>query len=919
MKKLLLRLTLICALITIAHNLSADSIKGEVLSSASSKEPIVGVVVQVDGTPLWGMSDVDGKFSIDNLSPGKYVLKFACLGYNDKTIEASAGQTALVVILDQTSLALNEAVVTAEQKGTEMNTSNSIGSQALTHLQASDLTNITSLLPGGKTVNPDLTTENQLSIRGGSETAGNAAFSTALEVDGMRLGNNASFKALKGVGTRSIAVDNIESVEVLSGVVSAEYGDMGSGIVKVNTRKGKTPWQVNMSANPRTYQVSLAKGFSVSPTGVLNVSGEWARATQKLVSPYTSYARRGITLNYSDLFKSVWRFEAGAAFNIGGMNSENDPDAQKGEYTRGRDNVYRAQAAITYLANKPGVTNLKLDVSASFNDCLSREHIYHTSASSMPAVHATEQGYFVASQLPKAYYSDFMDDSKELNVAANFKYEWYKRLAKGFSSNLKAGLQYKLSGNLGAGEYFMDPNDGSGDFDRAIYTNLASDGFRPRRYSDYPFMHNLSAYAEEKLVVPVGQTSLSLQLGVRLESLFIKGTRYKNTLGASPRFNFKWKFNDVVSLRGGCGTSQKLPSYYVLFPKPEYRDIKSKGETLASEPFVQNTYFTMPFQMEYNPDLKWQTNLNSELGVDVACKGFKMALVGFYNLTLNPYIYRNNYVPFSYEFDKGGAMLTDYTFLQTQTPSNGADVHRTGAELTIDFPQIKPLRTTFRLDASYTYSYYLDNALTYYYNNGWSSTVYPNRSYEYVGIYARGSSSTTANGRKTHALDANLTMITHIPAARLVITCRLEASLVKLSRNISEYKGREYAFNVTESSYSPTGGSIYDGESYTAIYPVKYLDTEGKIHDFTAVDATRPWFQNLIIRSANAYTYLQDGYAPYFSANLSVTKEIGNHVSLSFFANNFTASRRAVTSFATKVPVIFTPAFYYGLSLKIKI
>lgn len=138
----------------------------------------------------------------------------------------------------------------------------------------------------------------------------------------------------------------------------------------------------------------------------------------------------------------------------------------------------------------------------------------------------------------------------------------------------------------------------------------------------------------------------------------------------------------------------------------------------------------------------------------------------------------------------------------------------------------------------------------------------------------------------------NLTAITRIPSVRMVITLRLEASLVKLSRNLSEYDGREYAFNVSDKSNTPTGGSIYDGNSYTAIYPIYYMDLDGVIHRFTSAEAANPDFSNLILRSNNAYQYNLDGYDPYFSANISITKEIGDHVSLSFYANNFTNSRR---------------------------
>jgi outer membrane receptor protein involved in Fe transport len=188
-----------------------------------------------------------------------------------------------------------------------------------------------------------------------------------------------------------------------------------------------------------------------------------------------------------------------------------------------------------------------------------------------------------------------------------------------------------------------------------------------------------------------------------------------------------------------------------------------------------------------------------------------------------------------------------------------------------------------------------------------------------VGIYANGGSATAViNGKMTHNLDANLTAITHIPQVRLIITCRLEMSLLRLSRNISRYQGKDYAYTVSETDKNPTGGNISDGNSFTAVRPVAYMDLEGNVHLFTDEQAADPDFASLILKSANAYTFALDGYGPYMSANLSVTKEIGDHVSLSFFANNFTNSRPYVKSFATGVGAIFTPAFYYGLTCRLK-
>ena len=554
----------------------------------------------------------------------------------------------------------------------------------------------------------------------------------------------------------------------------------------------------------------------------------------------------------------------------------------------------------------------------------------------LPAVHSELDGYYLADRLPVSYFSDKVIDSKELDYAASLKYEWFKKSGKRLSK-LKAGVQWKANGNVGEGEYYKDPS-------------VAANGYRPRPYSQYPFMHNVAAYIEEDYTFPIGKTSLQISAGLRLDNLFVKDTDYKNVSSLSPRFNAKWKISDNLSIRGGWGVIEKLPSFYILYPVQKYRDIQTFGFSHGdSSSYV---YYTQPYKMLFNDNLKWQKNYNAEFGIEAYFLRTSVSLVGFFNKTKNPYTYQNIYTPFSYNimsvpsgytvpdnpeirvdsqtgqvYMRGSneefwtpmaTKVTDKTFFESQMPGNGDDIYRTGAELIVDFPEIAPIRTKFRLDANYSYTHYIDNTLNWTYRTGWSHTSLSNRSYQYVGIYANGGESGTFNGKESHSLNANLTAITHIPEARIVITCRLEMSLLSRFRNLSRYQGKEYAYNVNADGVESIGGSIYDSNNYTAIRPVKYMDENGDVHDFTDKEASDPAFANLIIKSGNAYTFSQDGYGAYLSANLSVTKEIGDHVSLSFFANNFTNSRMYVTSKATGVSAIFTPAFYYGLTCRLK-
>ena len=936
---LLMILLLVSAdVMTAQQNRALFSISGKVVD-AKTGEPVIGAAVNVEDTGIWAISDENGKFFLPDIRPGDYAVQFSCLGFVDKRLSFVVKKDIpnLTIKLDQNTLALNSVVVTAERDKEGMNTSLKFGANALNHLQMSNVTDISALLPGGKTVNPDLTTDNAVSLRSGGLAAGNAAFGTALEVDGVRVGNNASFGSMSGTGTRNISTENVQSIEVITGVPSAEYGDLNSGMVRINTRKGLTPWNITFAVNPRTYQASASKGIDLMKNrGVLNVSAEWTRATQKLSSPYTSYTRRGFSASYSNTFKNVLKFEAGATGNIGGMNTKNDPDAYKGTWSKVRDNVLRANTSMTWLLRKSWITNLKLDASVNYNDNRSQDHAYGSSASMMPAVHSELAGYYLADRLPVSYFSDKVIDSKELDYAASLKYEWFKKSGKRLSK-LKAGVQWKANGNVGEGEYYKDPS-------------VAANEYRPRPYSQYPFMHNVAAYLEEDYTFPIGKTSLQISAGLRLENLFVKDTDYKNVSSLSPRFNAKWKISDNLSIRGGWGVSEKLPSFYILYPVQKYRDIQTFGFSHGdSSSYV---YYTQPYKMLFNENLKWQKNYNAEFGIEAYFLRTSVSLVGFFNKTKNPYTYQNIYTPFSYNimsvpsgytvpdnpeirvdsqtgqvYMRGSneefwtpmaTKVTDKTFFESQMPGNGDDIYRTGAELIVDFPEIAPIRTKFRLDANYAYTHYIDNTLNWTYRTGWSHTSLSNRSYQYVGIYANGGESGTFNGKESHSLNANLTAITHIPEARIVITCRLEMSLLSRFRNLSRYQGKEYAYNVNADGVESIGGSIYDSNNYTAIRPVKYMDENGDVHDFTDKEASDPAFANLIIKSGNAYTFAQNGYGAYLSANLSVTKEIGDHVSLSFFANNFTNSRMYVTSKATGVSAIFTPEFYYGLTCRLK-
>ena len=96
------------------------------------------------------------------------------------------------------------------------------------------------LIPGQLMDRPDLTQQQGLQLRT-LQNNSTMAFGTSIVVDGMPMSNNGdvsqgafSGTSFTGTDLRQVSADNIDEVEVIRGIPSAEYGDMTSGLVVVH-------------------------------------------------------------------------------------------------------------------------------------------------------------------------------------------------------------------------------------------------------------------------------------------------------------------------------------------------------------------------------------------------------------------------------------------------------------------------------------------------------------------------------------------------------------------------------------------------------------------------------------------------------------------------------------------------------------
>ena len=285
MKMRLLLFFLFCTALTVRSQ--TVTISGTV-ADAETGESIEFASVLLDESGLWAVTGEGGRFTIKGIPTGKNTVTVQCLGYQKRswpmTIERDISN--LTLRMKAGNLKLDEVTVTARRKQDEATTSYTINRTTLDQQQLINISDLGALLPGGKTVNPSLMNDTRLALRSGSLEKGNASFGTAVEVDGLRLDNNAMRDETAGASTRTVSTSNIESVEVVTGIPSVEYGDLSNGIVKVQTRRGKSPFIVEGSLNQHTRQIAVSKGFDLGRRlGVLNMSVEHARSLSDPASP----------------------------------------------------------------------------------------------------------------------------------------------------------------------------------------------------------------------------------------------------------------------------------------------------------------------------------------------------------------------------------------------------------------------------------------------------------------------------------------------------------------------------------------------------------------------------------------------------------------------------------------------------------
>ncbi len=257
---------LFIVLLLFGSTLFAQSIKLHIVDA--NKEPIVGATVILEGTKFASLTDIMGNVTFNNLSPIKYKVKIALLGFKPmyQILEPNTTGTVLNFTLKEDSKELTDVVVVGYGTKTKREVTGSIARISAKELNDLPVQSFESALQA-KLPGVQVTTGSGLAgssakvvIRGISSIS--AGGDPLYVVDGIPITQdffiNSNAGAMNNNPLAVINPDDIESIEVLKDAAAAIYGSRGSnGVILITTKTAK-------------------KGVNFSYTGSVGVSNPTA-------------------------------------------------------------------------------------------------------------------------------------------------------------------------------------------------------------------------------------------------------------------------------------------------------------------------------------------------------------------------------------------------------------------------------------------------------------------------------------------------------------------------------------------------------------------------------------------------------------------------------------------------------------------
>ncbi len=831
-------------------------------------EPLSGATMQLVQSGLWGISGKDGEVEIRNVPRLPVAYKVSMLGYKDVEGEICLdGKDNVRILMEEESLSMREVVVVAQAGQGGESTTSIIGRQALDHLQATSLKDILQLLPGGVSMkNPSLTSPGQFKVRT-LASDDNATFGAAIIINGMPVSTNANMNTGLGLSSissgnsgadlRSIATDDIESVEIIRGVASAEYGDVSSGVMIVNKRIGVSDLNMKARIMPGIMQLHAGKGFDINSAGSLNISADYARGTSDPRFLTDKYNRGLLSLAHrKTLLDKTWTLTTNLDLSYTGEWKGADPDEPEAmkKFFSSRDAFsLRLSHNGMLKLDKALARTLKYDVALSLSsDRIFNDRLVPVGAGAI--LDATKDGMYEGTPYPSSYETLSGTKSNPVMYWAKFSDLFYLNVGN-MSNRFNVGTEWKIEGNRGIGQYDKTPK----------FKAFAQD--RIRRFCDIPYMNQISAYVEDNVVLTFSERrypNITGQVGVRWT--VVQPWRNERMMALSPRLNIAVNPVRYLSLRLGYGISEKVPSLQDLYPSPDYYDFYNMSVSDGQKSYY--LYSTRVFDNK-PVSIKTMRGTKYELGFDVRLdNGMSFSVVGYHEKvsrcfgsdnsewkTLVFDVWNAADVTFTGQkpiYDQQNPSRRDTVLYNLIRPGNPKSRRNRGIEFDFNFGKINATNTSFYLSGAWSETRSSSS------NLGYKLPVGEARNYGPVYVVYPESSYSFSESRR---FSATLRVVQHIPVIRFIVSASAQCIL--------------YEYDHEVSSGTRPLGYIY-GSEYIKFTEDQLDDIEFNFHGYMLKD------QIFDTRISNVPVT----WPAIWCLDMRVTKEIGDKAGFSFYANN---------------------------------
>ncbi len=204
-----------------------------------AKQPLPGANIILVGTQLGAVSDMDGYYTILNIPPGRYQVRYAFIGCKTMTVSqilvTTDHTTTQDVQLEQSVIEGETVQVVAQRPIVETNLTSSVAtvtSDAIAIMPVQDLQEVVDLQAGVVDGH----------FRGGR--TGEVQY----QINGVSVNNS-----YDNSSTLRIDRSLLQEVQVISGTFDAEYGQAMSGVVNVVLKSGSDQFAVSGEAYTSDY------------------------------------------------------------------------------------------------------------------------------------------------------------------------------------------------------------------------------------------------------------------------------------------------------------------------------------------------------------------------------------------------------------------------------------------------------------------------------------------------------------------------------------------------------------------------------------------------------------------------------------------------------------------------------------------